>query len=109
MSSSSGSYMIKEKYFLFFLFNTEPKQARIILSNLTVGQILCLQELCKNLVNNIIPLTPKEIDQLTPYKRVIKVLSQGNLAFRRKVIKTRKVKVYKFLKIIQTKILTIIS
>lgn len=103
------SHFLKEKQFLLFLLNTQAKQAQIILANLTLPQISCLKEICYNLVNNTFPLTDKEIRRLTPYKKIIKSISNSSVSQKKKTIKKNKEKVYKILKIIDHRIYDIVS
>lgn len=104
-----ASHMLKEKQFLFFLLTTEPKQSYALLSTLTSSQALSLQEICFNLVNNTFPLTNKEIKQLTPYKAIITRISKSSVQQKKRFIKSKKLKVYKILKIIKERITSIIS
>lgn len=103
------SYFLKEKQFLLFLLSTQQKQALVILANLTLPQILSLREICYNLVNNTFPLSDKEIKVLTPYKKIIKSISNSSITQKKKTIKTNKGKVYKILKTIDHRIYDMMS
>lgn len=104
-----SSYMLKEKNFLLFLLNTEVKQSYALLSTLTSTQALSLQEICRNLVNNTFPLTDKEIRRLTPYKPIIKSINKSAIKQKKRLIKNKKIKVYKILKILEGRLMEIIS
>ena len=67
----------KHKHFLLFLLSAEPKQARLVLKNLTREQHLALREVVVNLLRGTYTLTSQQLETLRKHKRFYRQLGKG--------------------------------
>ena len=78
----------KQLPFLEFLRGITPKNQRNIIKNADKSLLICLSEICLNLVRQNVPLTAKHIKKLKRFEPEIRTLAERkhSLAKRKKIL-----------------------